>query len=62
MESKIIKQEGNKLTIQVEIELDSTSMLNSEEQIAKALNSAGIQATKKALEQFDTDGSPMVVQ
>ena len=62
MESKIIKQEGNKLTIQVEIELDSTSMLNSEEQIAKALNSAGIQATKKALEQFDTDGSPIDVE
>ena len=37
-------------------------MLNSEEQIAKALNSAGIQATKKALEQFDTDGSPIDVE
>ena len=59
MASKLIKKDGNKITLQIEIELDPTSMLNSEEQIAKALNEAGIQATQDALQQFDTDGSPI---
>ncbi|MEM6966294.1 MAG: hypothetical protein AAF573_16140 [Bacteroidota bacterium] len=36
-------------------------MLNSEEQIAKVLNEAGIQATQNALQQFDTDGNPIDV-
>ena len=59
MASKIIKKDGKKITLQIEIELDPNSMLNSEEQIAKALNDAGIKATKEALEQFDTNGSPI---
>ena len=59
MKSKVIKKTGNKLKLEVEIELDSTSMLNSEEQIAKALNEAGLLATEEALELFDTDGSPI---
>ena len=61
MSSKIIKEEGKKITLQIELELDPTSMLNSEEQIAKALNEAGLKFTQKALEQFDTDGSPIEV-
>lgn len=61
MSSKIIKQRKDKITLQIEIALDPNSMLNSEEQIEKALNEAGIQASKKALEQFDTDGSPIEV-
>ncbi len=61
MRSKIIKRSGTKLTLEVEIELDPGSMLNSEEQIARALNEAGLQATKEALEQFDTDGSPIEI-
>lgn len=56
MSSKIINQEGNKLTIQIEVELDSSSMLSSEEQIAQAVQSAGLLATQRALEQFDTNG------
>ncbi len=59
MKSKVIKETGNKLKIEMEIELDPTSMLNSEEQIAKALNEAGLLATGEALELFDTDGSPI---
>lgn len=59
MASKITKKDGKKITLQIEIELDPTSMLNSEEQIAKALNKAGIKATQEALEQFDTDGRPI---
>lgn len=61
MSSKLIKKDGNKITLQIEIELDPTSMLNSEEQIAKALNAAGMQATQNALRQFDTDGNPIAV-
>ena len=48
--------------MEIEIELDPGSMLNSEEQIAAALNEAGLQATQEALEQFDTDGSPIEVK
>jgi len=59
--SKIIKKEGNKITLQLEIELDPNSMLNSEEQIAEALNEAGIKASKEALEQFDSDGLPIEI-
>lgn len=56
MSSKIVKKQGNKITIEMEIELDPNSMLNSEEQISEVLHQAGLQATQEALEQFDTDG------
>ncbi len=62
MNSKLIKKDGNKITVELEIELDPTSMLNSEEQIAKALSEAGLLATEEALELFDTDGSPIEVK
>jgi len=59
MGSKIIKKVGNKIKIELEIELDPSSMLSSEEQIAKALNEAGLLATEEALELFDSDGLPI---
>ena len=49
MKSKIIKKVGNKLTMEVEILLDPTSMLNSEQKIQQSLNSAGVLATQTAL-------------
>ena len=61
MPSKIIKKTGSKLIIEVSVDLDSDSMLNSEEQIQAALNQAGQLATKEALSNFDTDGSPIKV-
>lgn len=61
MASKIIKKDGKKITLQIEIELDPKSMLNSEEQIAKALNEAGVKATQEALLNFDTNGQPISV-
>ena len=61
MSSKIIKREGSKLTLEVEVELDPSSMLNSEEQIARALNEAGIDLSQAALEQFDTNGEAIEV-
>jgi len=61
MSSKIIKREGSKLTLEVEVELDPSSMLNSEEQIARALNEAGLDLSQAALEQFDTNGEAIEV-
>jgi len=61
MKSKIIENTGKKLRLEVEIELDPTSMLNTEEQIQAALNEAGILATGLALKQFDTNGEPIEV-
>jgi len=59
MSVKIINRNKTKLTLQIEIDLDENSMLNSEELILTALNAAGNEATKVALLQFDTDGSPI---
>ena len=61
MPVKIINREANKITLQIEIELDNNSMLNSEERILTTLNEAGLEATKIALKSFDTDGSPITV-
>lgn len=61
MSSKLIKQEGNKLILQLEVELDPSSMLNSEEQIAQALNEAGVDLSQAALKQFDTNGEAIEV-
>jgi hypothetical protein len=36
-------------------------MLEMEELIQKAVNEIGVTATEKALERFDTDGSPLVM-
>ena len=57
MSVRITKRTNNKLTMEIEIDLDNTSMLNSEENILKTLNEAGNEATQIALEQFDTDGN-----
>ena len=61
MSTKIISEKEGKLTLQIEIDLDATSMLNSEERIQSALNELGKVATAKALDQFDTNGFPIEV-
>jgi hypothetical protein len=60
MSATIVSQTDNQLTLQIEITLDG-SMMQMEEHIQDALNEAGILATCKALEQFDTDGSPILL-
>ena len=60
MSATIISQTGPKLIINIEINLDG-NMLQMEENIQDALNEAGTLATGKALEQFDTDGSPIII-
>lgn len=60
MSAKIIKQNGSKLTIEVELDLKG-DMLTEEEGIQRALNEAGKLATKVALERRDTDGCVLQV-
>ena len=60
MSTTIISQTGGKLVLQIEISLEG-SMMRMEENIQDALNDAGRIATGKALETFDTDGSPIVM-
>lgn len=55
-------KEGNKVQLTIEIELDSNSMLRSEEEIENVLNEVGVIASKFALEDFDTDGSKIEVE
>lgn len=60
MSVEIIKKQGNKYLLQVEIELDPHSMLSSEEQIQSAVNELGMNATQLALNQFDTSGEAIL--
>ena len=61
MHPKVTRLSKTRIKLEVEIELDSKSMLNSEEQIQSALNELGGEATQVALSQFDTDGRPIEV-
>src|SRR5262249_25354696 len=58
MAASVVERDENTITIQIQVRL-SRSMLDSEETIQTALNEAGVLATTAALEQFDTDGSPL---
>ena len=60
MSATIVSQTGTQLTLQITLSLDG-SMMQMEEHIQDALNEAGQLATGKALEQFDTDGSPLIL-
>lgn len=56
-----MKHQGGKLTIEVDMELHG-NMLSQEEAIQVALNEAGKLATRTALENFDTDGQPIMLK
>jgi len=58
--SNIISNTETEVTVQVTIR-KSHSFLECEESIQDALNEAGKLATTKCLEDFDTDGSPIIV-
>jgi hypothetical protein len=60
MSAEIISQVGNELTLQIKIDL-SGSMLEQEEKILMGCNALGLLSTEKALERFDTDGSPILI-
>ncbi len=61
MSARIVKRKGGKLTIEVDMELNG-NMLSQEEAIQVALNGAGKLATLTVLENFDTNGEPIVVK
>ena len=60
MSAAIIARSETSFTVQVEIPYGS-SMLDFEQTIQERLNQAGVVATQEALQQFDTDGSPITV-
>ncbi|MEM0992017.1 MAG: hypothetical protein AAGI49_03230 [Bacteroidota bacterium] len=59
---KKIEKQGNKLRIELEIEISPDSMLKSEENIETVLNTTGVAASELALSEFDTDGSPIELE
>jgi hypothetical protein len=60
MSATIIERQENTVTLQLTIRL-TRSMLDTEETIQQALNEAGVLATAEALQQFDTDGSALLL-
>lgn len=61
MAAKIIRKVGQKIVIEITVDLED-SMLDSEEAIQVAVNEAGALATKEALKQFDTDGKAIEIE
>lgn len=61
MKTKVISKSQTSIKIEIEIPI-SKSMITCEENILKAINLAGAEATEIALSQFDTDGSPIQVK
>lgn len=61
MAAQVVKRIGNKLVIEVELDLSAESMLDKEEAIREAVNLAGSLGTVEALKSFDTKGEPILV-
>lgn len=60
MPATLLDRQEQSITLQLTIPL-SRSLLDTEEAIQTALNEAGVLATGEALQQFDTDGSPLII-
>ena len=60
MPATIKSKSLDSVTIEITIPL-SKSMLDCEETITSELNNAGCLAAKTAIEQFDTDGTPIQI-
>jgi hypothetical protein len=60
MSAAIVARSQTSFTVQVEIPY-GPSMLDFEQVIQDRLNQAGVVATQEALQQFDTDGSPISI-
>lgn len=58
--AKIIARKGNKLTLEVTVELTG-GLMDMEDSILDACNEMGCLATGEALQKFDADGSPIMV-
>lgn len=62
MSVKLTNRSGNKVTLELSLTLNDSSMLQSEELIQKTLNEAGQLLSLEALSNFDTDGKPIMVK
>ncbi len=60
MVAVVTSKTQDSITLEITVPL-AKSMLKSEENITNALNEAGCLAAEAALEQFDTDGSPIMM-
>ena len=60
MSATIVARSESSFTVQVEVPYTS-SMLDFEQTIQERLNQAGVVATQEALQQFDTDGTPITI-
>lgn len=58
MSASLVESNAEFVTLQLVIPLEKT-FLQTEETIQSVLNEAGTKASKAALQQFDTDGSPI---
>jgi hypothetical protein len=61
MEKMISYERDGKLVVELVFDLTGDNMLNMEESIQDVLNSAGQLASEAALNKFDTDGRPIMV-
>ena len=60
MTSKVIDRNGTTIKLEITIDIDG-SMLQAEDAILEALNEAGQVATQEAIQKFDTDGNPLMI-
>src|ERR1700751_1312423 len=60
MSAALVDRTEPGFTIQITVPYNR-SMLDFEENLQQQLNAAGVLATQEALQQFDTDGSPITV-
>lgn len=58
--AQIVQKSARSITVSVEIPI-SSDFLECEEKIQDALNEVGCLATQACLEEFDTDGSPIIM-
>ena len=61
MTTRIVARSADSVTIQIQISLSGSCLLDSEETIQTVVNEAGTLATGEALKQFDTDGGAIQV-
>lgn len=58
MSVEIVDRQSDTATLQITVDLQGT-LLEAEQKIQDAINEIGGEATRLAIEQFDTDGSPI---
>jgi hypothetical protein len=57
--ASIVERTSNSITVQIQIPLSTSSLLDSEESIQAAINEAGTLATGEAIQKFDTNGQKL---